>query len=145
MRSTISGLMILASCATAFAADVLTTADIEKAGGLSGITKVEKSALPGAGGDLNFADSSRQLVAIVMVQPASMYTGWKERFGKDTEPLPGIGDEGFKTKPKALINYVVFKKGAQSIWIQSMGYKGTQQTFSAAQLTELAKIAAGRI
>lgn len=142
---TLAALLTLA-VPRARAADILTVADIEKAASLSGVRTVPKDYGKGAGGELNFAGSDGKLVAMVMIQSGSMYANWKQRFGASAEPLSGLGDEAFRTKPGAMINYVVFRKGSHSIWIQSMGNKPNgAQTFSAAQLTDLAKLAAGRL
>lgn len=60
--------------------------------------------------------------------------------------MDGIGSEGFRSKPKASISYVVFKKGNTGVWVQSMGWKKSgAPNLSDAQLTELAKLAASRL
>jgi hypothetical protein len=141
----VSAALLIVSAVAARAADILTVDEVAQAGGLTGVHTVAKNALPGAGGELNFADDGNKLVAIVMLQPASMYATWKQRFGGNGEAVGGLGEEAFRTKPNALINYVVLRKGGNAVWVQSMGYKGAQQTFSAAQLTALAKLAAGRL
>lgn len=145
MRRFVLAILLATLPVAGFAADILTVADIEKAGGLSGVKMVPKDPSKGAGGEHNFAGSDGKLVAMVMIQPASMYGTWKQRFGSNGEAVAGLGDEAFRTKPGALINYVVFRKGTNAVWVQSMGYRGAAQTFSAAQLTGLAKLAAGRM
>jgi hypothetical protein len=138
--------MLAVASPAAFAADILTAADVEKAGGLRGLQSVPKDQAKGAGGELNFADASGKLVAMVMIQPLSTYEFWKKQYGKNAEPLAQVGEEAFRTKPKEFITWVIFRKGNTGVWIQSMGYKaGGAQNFSAAQLTELAKLAASRM
>ena len=127
------------------AADILTTADIQKVSGLTGITTTAKNAITGAAGDLNFAGADGKLVAIVMIS-TSMFDTWQKKYGGFGEPVPELGADAFRTKPKAMINYVVFRKGGTAVWIQSMGYKKDgSQTLDAKQLTDLAKIAASRM
>ena len=138
--------MVMLAAPAALAADILTTADVEKAGGLRGLQTVPKDPAKGAGGELNFADAGGKLVAMVMIQPLSTYEFWKKQYAKNGEPVAQVGEEAFRTKPKEFISYVIFRKGNTGVWIQSMGFKSTgAANFTSAQLTELAKLAASRM
>jgi hypothetical protein len=138
--------LLLMVAPAAWAADILTTADLEKAGGLRGLQTVAKNPAKGAGGELNFADPAGKLVAMVMIQPLSTYEFWKKQYGKNADLVAQVGDEAFCTKPKEFISWVIFRKGNTGVWIQSMGFKaGGAANYTSAQLTELAKIAASRM
>lgn len=130
----------------AHAADVLTVDDLQKISHLQSLKLIPKDPAKGAGGDLNFADGDNKLVAIIMVQDVSMYDFWEKQFGKNANSIPDLGDKGFQTKPGAFISYIVFKKGKQAVWIQSMGWgKDGHPNFNNDQLCELAKLAASRL
>ena len=128
------------------AADVLSVEDLEKVSHLQNLKLVPKDPAKGAGGDLNFADTDNKLVAMIMIQDVSMYDFWEKQFGRNANPVPDLGDKGFQTKPGAFISYIVFKKGKQAIWIQSMGWgKNGAPNFTDNQLRELAKSADARL
>ncbi|MBV8520158.1 MAG: hypothetical protein JO197_22380 [Acidobacteria bacterium] len=127
------------------ATDLVTAADIEKATGLTGVHKVAKDPAKGAGGELNFAGKDEKLVAIVMISP-SMFDFWKKKYAPKCESVSGIGDEAYRTKRSATTQYLFFRKGANAVWIQSMGWtKDYAPVPDAAQLTTLAKVAASRM
>ncbi len=140
----ITALLILMPRAQA--ADILTVADIQKVSGLSDIKTVEKNSVNGASGELNFAHKDGRLVCIVMIHSSSAFEAWKEKYGNNTDDMPDVGEAGFRTRPKATVNYVVFKKGDKTVWIQSMGWNvHFMQNFTADELEKLAKVAAGRM
>ena len=137
--------LLLALSTIAAAADLLTVADVEKVSGLTGLQLVPKNQATGAGGDLNFAGPDKKLVAIVMIS-TSMWDFWKKQYSAAGEPVAGVGTEAFRTKPGAIISYVVVHKGNTAVWVQSMGWKKDgSATLTSAQLTDLAKLAAARL
>jgi hypothetical protein len=79
LNAVLCGLLLLASITATRAADLLSTADVEKVGAMSGLQAVAKDPAKGAGGELNFADGAKKLVLMVMIQPASTYDFWKKQ------------------------------------------------------------------
>ncbi|MBV9496128.1 MAG: hypothetical protein JOZ54_17910 [Acidobacteria bacterium] len=145
MRTVALSLALLLAVSAFAAGDLLTPADVEKAGALTGVHKVAKNSSPDAGGELNFAGKDGKLVAIVMISP-SMYDYWKKRYTKSSEAVSGVGEEGFRSKKTASTQFVFFRKKGTGVWVQSMGWRGDgSPTLTTAQLTELAKLAALRL
>lgn len=146
LKSIFISLLLLALSCPAMAADLLTTADIEKTTGLTGVQSVAKDPAKGAGGELNFANADKKLITMVMIQDASMFDFWNKQYGKSGSSVSGLGSDAFQTKPGSAIPYVVFKKSGKAVWIQSMGWNKTgKANLSDAQLLELAKLAASRL
>lgn len=143
------GFALLALClpvSLALAAEILTAADLEKVSGYSDLITAPKGASAQAAGDLNFAREDGRIVLIVMIQPEEIYARWQMKFGADGQVIPGIGEAAFRPGEHSPVNFVVFKKGAQAVWLQSMGWnQRMMQNFDYDQLIELAKIAAGRM
>ena len=145
MTSLLLSIVLTSISLNALAADMLTVADVEKITGIAGIHAAPKDQAKGAGGELNFENGENKLVAMVMIQDASMFDFWKKQYGKLADPVSNVGSEAFQTKPKSAIPYVFFKKTNKAIWIQSMGWnKKGGNNVSDAQLLELAKLAASR-
>jgi hypothetical protein len=65
--SALVALLTVLAMPAAMAADILSVPDFGKAGGLHGLQSVPKDPAKGAGGELNFADASNKLVAMVMI------------------------------------------------------------------------------
>ncbi|MFZ6756079.1 hypothetical protein ACO0K9_02575 [Undibacterium sp. Ji50W] len=146
LKSLFTGLLLAALSCSAVASDLLSVADIEKTTGLSGVQSVPKDPVKGAGGELNFANAEKKLVAIVMIQDASMFDFWNKQYGKLGTSVSGLGSDAFQTKPGSAIPYVVFKKSGKAVWIQSMGWdKAGKANLNDEQLLGLAKLAASRL
>lgn len=145
MASLLFSIILTSISVNTLASDMLTVADVEKITGISGVHAVPKDQAKGAGGELNFENGDNKLVAMVMIQDASMFDFWKKQYGALTASVANVGSEAFQTKPKSAIAYVFFKKTNKAVWIQSMGWnKKGGNNVSDAQLLELAKLAASR-
>ena len=146
IKSFLISVLLWALSNSVFAGDLLAVADVEKITGLSGIQAVAKDPAKGAGGELNFANADKKLIAMVMIQDASMFDFWKKQYGKDGVPAEALGAEAFRTKPGSAISYIAFRKSNKAIWIQSMGWDKTgKPNLSEAQLADLAKLAVSRM
>ncbi len=126
--------------------ELLKVADVEKVGAQTGLHAVPKNQSTGAGGELNFAGADNKLVLMVMIQPLSTFDFWKKQYGAKGEVATGVGNEAFRSKKGEFISYVFFRKGNTGVWLQSMGWKkGGAANFTAAQLEQLARLAADRM
>jgi hypothetical protein len=108
----------------------LTSEDVAKVAGITGIKTVARGAQTGAGGDLNFARPDGKLVLMVNFGDASLYT--KARQQKETivggKPYPmvlfahrvtGVGDEAFASPP-GNVQYVIYaRKGKNAVSVSS--------------------------
>jgi hypothetical protein len=108
----------------------LTSEDVARIAGITGIKSVVRGAQTGAGGDLNFARPDGKLVVMVHFGDASLYT--KARQQKETtvagKPYPmvlfahrvtGVGDEAFASPP-GNVQYVIYaRKGNNAISVTS--------------------------
>lgn len=128
--------------------DLLTIGDVEKVSGLTGIKTVEKGAMDGAGGDVNFVTSEGKLVLI-----ASFYDGAGFDTLKDTpnyrEPLAGLGDAAFVGPSKDIMETlyeVGVKKGDHGALLVTFFKTLSQDTMlTMDQLKELAGIVEARL
>ncbi len=58
----------------------LTGADIEKVTGMKGVKLIPAGSVAGAGGDLNFADASGELILMIQFTDAKTYAGFKSKY-----------------------------------------------------------------
>jgi hypothetical protein len=73
----------------------LNVADIQKVTGMTGVNEVPREPRKGAGGHLNFASQSGDLILIASFLTAADYNSYKSAKGMLKEPVPGVGDEAF--------------------------------------------------
>ena len=89
---------------------LLTVADVEKVAGVAGVKSVPRQPEIGAGGMLNFANSSGKLILAVSFGDGQLYK--KARDTKEVDlggkkypnqlfahSVPGVGDEAFASPP----------------------------------------------
>jgi hypothetical protein len=76
--------------------NILTTADVEKATGLSGVKQVPREPLNKfKNGDLNFVQSDGTPILMIQIRPDFVYETMKSDSGYFKAALPGIGEEAF--------------------------------------------------
>jgi hypothetical protein len=138
------------SAASGKPSDLLTAADVEKVSGLTSVKNVDRGAVTGAGGDVNFVDAAGQLVLM-----ASFYDGAQFDALKQTpnyrQDLSGLGDAAFigpSTDVMATLYEVGFKKGDHTVLLvtyfkSGSGAKETQLSMD--QLKELVGIVLSRL
>lgn len=127
---------------------LLTTNDVEKVTGRTGVKLIPKNPMKGAGGDLNFALADETILVIAAVQKAEMYETWKEQEGFFHADVSGIGDEAFEGPSIGKARYIlIFKKGETAISLSSFFNmrEGGDPFLSQEQLRELAKIMVSRL
>src|SRR5512139_1513821 len=93
----------------------LTASAMEKATGMKGIRLVPRGSVAGAGGDLNFADASGELILMVQFTEAKNYEKFQKRYSKAA--VTGLGDQAFlgAAMPGMPENLVAFTKGANCV------------------------------
>jgi hypothetical protein len=128
----------------------LTAADIEKAGGLTGIKKIPYNPSKGAGGTLNFglADDKPVVIATMMTVKAGDYEKYKDQSKKYIRgPVAGIGEDAYDGPPGAVQYFIGFKKGMWYVQISSFFNMdaGGKTYLSMDQLTALCKTIADRM
>lgn len=132
----------------------LTTADVEKVTGLSGVKTVARGSQTGAGGDLNFVGPNGKLVLMINFGDQQLFTkarNQKEiKVGDQTYPMElfahavsGVGDEAFASPP-GKVQYVLYaRKGNNAISVSTY-YAGVGENLkpvlTEAQLKEIAQI-----
>jgi hypothetical protein len=140
----IRSFVVLAAAAAsglAFAAEPLTTAQVEKVTGLSGLSikpaKYDKVAK-------NYVTSKNDLAVSVKVASAAIYDVWKSQPSMDDQTsLPGLGEEAITSKKG---RYICFKKAGTGLCVVGMvALPGTPALVSDAQLLELARLAASNL
>jgi hypothetical protein len=124
----------------------LTASDMEKATGLKGINLVPRGSVAGAGGDLNFTDSSGELILMVQFTDARSYAGFKAKYAKGT--AAGIGDEAVMGAivPGMAENLLAFRKGAHCVVLTAFADFVNQRVYlTVDQLTALGRLIASRL
>jgi len=130
--------------------ELLTPADVEAVSGLSGLTVVPYDPAIGAAGDVNIADASGQLVALLIVEGPEEWDAWLTDGFTVREPVtPTIGDESF-VGPSPDVSEAIyifgFIKGDTAILIDTffdLGGNGT--ILSSEDLRALAEIVESRL
>jgi len=132
----------------------LTTADVEKASGLSGVKTVARGSQTGAGGDLNFVGPNGKLVLMVNFGDQQLYNkarNQKEiKVGDKTYPMElfahavtGVGDEAFASPP-GKVQYVIYaRKGNNAISVSTYfpgAGENVKPVLSEPQLIQIAQL-----
>jgi hypothetical protein len=124
----------------------LTGADIEKITGMRGIKLIPPGSVAGANGDLNFADSSGELILMVQITDAKNYAGFRAKYAKGS--FMGVGDEAVlgAVMPGMSDNMLAFKKGTRCVVLTSFADFVKQKVYlTVDQLTALGKLIASRL
>jgi hypothetical protein len=124
----------------------LTAADIEKAAGMKGVNLVPRGSVAGAGGDLNFTDSSGELILMVQFTDARNYAGFKAKYAKGA--AAAVGDEAIlgAIMPGMAENLLAFKKGTHCVVLTAFADFVKQKVYlTVDQLTALGKLIASRL
>ncbi len=124
----------------------LTGGDVEKISGMKGIRSVPRGSVAGAGGDLNFADASGELILMVQFTDAANFNGFKSRYAQGA--VSGVGDQAVKgaAMPGMPDNLLAFAKGTRCVVLTAFGdfVKG-KVYLTIDQLTALGKVIASRL
>ncbi len=129
---------------------LLTPADVEHIAGLTGLSVVPYDPAVGAGGDVNIADETGQLVAMLIVEGPEQWDAWLTDGFTVREPVsPPVGDESF-IGPSPDVNEAVyifgFLKGDTAIVIDTFFDPGGNGTIlSTEDLRALAEVVEGRL
>jgi hypothetical protein len=124
----------------------LTGADIEKVAGMKGINLIPRGSAAGAGGDLNFADASGELILMVQFTDAKNFAGLKNRYAKGA--VSGVGDEAVQgaAMPGMPDNLLAFTKGAHCVVLTAFGDFIKKKVYlTIDQLSALGKLMASRL
>ncbi len=124
----------------------LAPADVERAAGLKGVRLVPRGSAPGAGGDLNFADDSGELVLMVQFAEARNFAGLKSKYGKAA--VSGVGDQAVQgaSMPGMPDNLLAFTKGTRCVVLTAFGdFVNKKVYLTIDQLTSLGKVIASRL
>ncbi len=124
----------------------LTGADFEKVTGIKGVKLIPRGTVAGAGGDLNFADDSGELIMMVQFTDAKNFDGFKTKYAKGA--VSGVGDKAFQgsAMPGMPDNLLAFTKGAHCVILTAFGDFIKKKVYlTVDQLTALGKLVASRI
>jgi len=124
----------------------LTGADVEKATGIKEISLIPRGSVAGAGGDLNFADASGEVILMVQFTDAKNYAGFKAKYAKGA--AAGVGDEAIlgAIMPGITDNLLAFKKGTHCVVLTAFADFIKKKVYlTVDQLTALGKLIASRL
>ncbi len=124
----------------------LTAGDIEKVTGMKGITSVPRGSVAGAGGDLNFADASGDLILMVQFTNAASLSSLKSKYAKGA--VNGVGDQAFQgaAMPGMPDNLLAFAKGNRCVVLTAFGDFIKKRVYlTVDQLAALGKVIASRL
>jgi hypothetical protein len=131
-------------------AELLTPADVESVSGLTGLKVVPYDPAIGAGGEVNIADESGQLVAMLVVAGPDIWDAWLTDGFTVREPVtPPVGDESFIGPSPDVSDAVYifgFLKGENAIAVDTFfAADGNGTILTTEQLRELAEIVESRL
>ncbi len=133
----------LALARPALATDVLTTVEIEKVAGVTGVRSVARGAAPGAGGDLNFTGADGKLLAMVVLDPGAFDALKRAFFLSEAK---GVGDEAFFGPKGATLPYALYvRKGFRVASLATYFDRKGKPKLSAEQLAVLGRLLAARL
>jgi len=132
------------------ASELLTPADVEQVTGLSELVVVAYDPSVGAGGDVNIADASGQLVVMLVVADPEVWDQWLTDGMTVAEPVaPPVGDESFigPNPDVSSATYVFgFRRGDVAIVLETFFVGDSAETvLSTEDLRALAEIVEGRL
>ena len=128
---------------------LLTIADVQSVGKMTGLKLIPYDPSKGAGGDLNFARADGNMALLVQFQTMDAKRWEKNKAAQKNYirgPVAGLGDEAFDGPPGNFPYALTIRKGNRVIALSSFLDTNTGKfIFSMEQLTALAKIILGRI
>lgn len=128
---------------------LLTIADVEKVSGLAGLKTVPYDPAIGAGGSVNVADESGQLVVMLVVEGPETWDAWLTDGFTVSEPVtPPVGDESFvgPNPDTSSVTYIFgFRKGDAAVALSTFFDANGETVLSVEQLRELAEIVDSRL
>ncbi|MBN1193327.1 MAG: hypothetical protein JXA36_06530 [Coriobacteriia bacterium] len=134
---------------TVDASALLTAADVEAVSGLTGLRVVAYNPAVGAGGDVNIATESGQLVVMMIVEGPETWDAWLTDGYTVSEPVtPPVGDESFigPNPDISSTTYIFgFRKGDVAIALDTYFDANGETILSIDQLRELAVVIDGRL
>jgi len=128
----------------------LNAADVEKAGGLTGVKKIPRDPSKGAGGTLNFglANDKPVVIATIMSVRPGDYEKYKDQSKKYIRgPVAGIGEDAYDGPPGQVQYFIGFKKGAWYVQVSTFFNMeaGGKPYLNMEQLKALCQTVAGRM
>ncbi len=124
----------------------LTGADVDRVAGMKGVKLIPRMSVPGAGGDLNFADAAGELILMVQITDARNFDGFKKKYEKAA--IAGVGDQAFQgaIMPGMPDNLLAFTKGSRCCVLTAFGDFAKNRIYlKIDQLAALAKVIASRV
>ncbi len=124
----------------------LTGSDIEKVTGMKGIHAVPRGSIPGAAGDLNFADASGELILMIQFTDAAGFNGLKTRYAQGA--VSGVGDQAVQGAaiPGMPDNLLAFTKRTRCVVLTAFGdFIKKKLYLTVDQLVAIGKIIASRL
>jgi hypothetical protein len=128
--------------------DLLTIADVESILDIKGIKLVDRDPSKGAGGDLNFATSSDELVLMAQIGDTGMFESWKRLSINYNEDVLDLGDAAFNGPSNGSDLTIIFvRKGDTAFSLSSFfNFKeGGEAYFSEGDIKDLANIMVSRM
>jgi hypothetical protein len=123
----------------------LTAPDIEKVTGMKGVKLTPRGSVAGAGGDLNFADASGELLLMVQFTDAKSFGSFQNRYSKGA--VSGVGDQAVQgaAMPGMPDNLLAFTKGTRCVVLTAFGDFVKKKVYlTVDQLAALGKLIASR-
>jgi hypothetical protein len=124
----------------------LAPADVEKVGGIKGARSIPRGSVAGAGGDLNFADDSGELVLMIQFADVKSFAGFKTKYARGV--VSGVGDQAIQgaSMPGMADNLLAFTKGARCVVLTAFGdFVNKKVYLTVDQLTALGRLIASRL
>jgi len=124
----------------------LTGADVDKVIGMKAVKLIPRMSVAGAGGDLNFADASGELILMVQFTDAKSYEGFKSKYAKGA--VSGVGEQAIQgaVMPGMPPNLLVFMKGTHCVALTAFADFAKNKVYlTMDQLTALGKLIASRL
>jgi hypothetical protein len=122
----------------------ITTADVEKATGLSAVKLVPKTEE--ADGDLNFAGQDGKIILSVSFYPASAFSSARSSRSGFKSSLKGVGEEAFVGPADGPPLYILaFRKGSYTVVLNTELEDKSNARLQSEQLVAIAKLIASRM
>jgi hypothetical protein len=124
----------------------VTSADFEKTVGMKGVKLIPRMSQSGAGGDLNFANASGELILMIQFTNIKNFEGYKKMYAKGS--VAGVGDQALQGAviPGFPDGILVFTKGNECVALTSFGdYASKTNYLTMEQLIALGKVIASRM
>ena len=124
----------------------LTGADVEKVTGIKGVKLIPRGSVAGAGGDLNFADASGELILMAQFTAAKNYDSFKNKYANGA--VSGVGTQAVQgaIMPGMPDNLLAFTKGTHCVVLTAFGDFIKKKVYlTADQLAALGKLIASRL